>query len=406
MKSLVFIYVVLTSLWVNGQGVQTDSELLWEISGNGLKSKSYLFGSLHSNDKRLFKLSDSTFYAMSKAEMIVLETDIFSLFAKLDTRREEVTLLYDNSGNPYTGTDRASKTLYGDEDGMPQFLDAYFQEYCYNSNKKFYALETVEDQMDMLTDFVIPDADRVNFIATQLVQEKMIDLYLKGDINALDRIMRVNLSAYPGSYEQLIVERNLTMLKGIDSLIKQGSVFTAVGAGHLSGEQGLIQLLRKKGYKLRKVQATFSDQPIKEKEEVFSKRSYTYVDEEIGIVAKFPGKPLVEKSPDGTISLIYREFGQGNTYWLDILPRDENLSLQDQADIYIASPNASPYIYKKFEDETEMFEGISDAYPEGVHWVRVMQNDQYVLIMKSYGGNKFMNSNRPKNFFNNIWFQY
>jgi hypothetical protein len=183
-------------------------------------------------------------------------------------------------------------------------------------------------------------------------------------------------------------------------------VFCAVGAGHLSGEQGLIQLLRKKGYKLRKVSATFSDRPIKEKEEVFSKRSYTYVDEEIGIVAKFPGKPFVERSSDGTISLIYREFGQGNTYWLDIMPRDENLSLQDQADIYIASPNASPYSYKKFEDETEMFEGISDTYPEGVHWVRVMQNDQFVLIMKSYGGNKFMNSNRPKNFFNNIWFQY
>jgi uncharacterized protein YbaP (TraB family) len=406
MKDLAFLFVVLTSSLVTGQGMQTDSELLWDISGNGLKSKSYLYGSLHSNDKRLFKLSDSTYYAMAKASTIVLETDIFSLFAQLDTRKEEISLLYDNSGNPYTGTDRASKTLYGDEDGMPQFLDAYFQDYCYNSGKRFYALETVEDQMDILTDFIIPDVDRVNFVATQLVQEKMIDLYLKGDINALDRIMRVNLSAYPGSYEQLIVERNMIMLKGIDSLVKQGTVFCAVGAGHLSGEQGLIQLLRKKGYKLRKIQATYSDQTIKEKEEVFSKRSYTFVDEVTSIVAKFPGKPMVDKAPDGTISLIYREFGQGNTYWLDIMPRDENLSLQDLADIYIASPNASPYTYKKFEDETEMFEGISDTYPEGVHWVRVMQNEQYVLVMKCYGGNKFMNSNRPKNFFNKIWFQY
>jgi uncharacterized protein YbaP (TraB family) len=406
MKNLAFICFVLTSLMVNGQAPQNENELLWEISGNGLKVKSYLFGSLHSNDKRLFKLSDSTYYAMSKAGTIVLETDVFSLFSQLDTRKEEINLLYDNSGNPYTGNDRASKTLYGDEDGMPQFLDAYFQQYCYNSNKKFYALENVEDQIDMLTDFILPDADRVNFIATQLVQEKMIDLYLRGDISALDRIMRVNLSAYPGSYEQLIVERNAMMVNGIDSLIRQDGTFVAVGAGHLSGEQGLIQLLRKKGYKLRKVQATYGENPIKEKLEVLSKRSYTCVDEQTGIVAKFPGKPLVEKSPDGTISLVYREFGQGNTYWLDILPRDESLSLQDQAEIYIASPNASPYRYKKFEDDTEMFEGISDTYPEGVHWVRVMQNDQYVLIMKAYGGNKFMNSNRPKNFFNNIWFQY
>jgi uncharacterized protein YbaP (TraB family) len=391
---------------VIGQTMHADNELLWEISGNGMKSKSYLYGSLHSNDKRLFKLSDSTFFALNKADAIILETDIFSLFAQLDTRKEEISLLYDNAGNPYTGTDRASKTLYGDEDGMPQFLDAYFQEYCYNSGKKFYALETVEDQMDMLTDFIIPDADRINFVATQMVQEKMIDLYLKGDINALDRIMKVNLSAYPGSYDQLIVERNILMMKGIDSLIRQESVFCAVGAGHLSGDQGLIQLLRKRGFKLRKVQASYSDVPFKEKEEVKSKRTYTYVNEEVGLVAKFPGKPFEEKSADGTITLIYREYGQGNTYWLDILPVGDNLSLQDQADIYIASPNASPYTYQKFEDETELFEGISDTYPEGVHWVRVLQNDKYLLVMKAYGGNKFMNSNRPKNFFNNIWFQY
>lgn len=406
MRNLSLVFLILTSFVVNGQVMSTDNELLWEISGNGLKSKSYLYGSLHSNDKRLFKLSDSTYVAMANAKTIILETDIFSLFSKLDTRKEDVTLLYDYEGKPYTGTDRASKTLYGDEDGMPQFLDAYFQDYCYNSGKKFFALETVEEQMDMLTDFILPDADRINFVATQLVQEKMIDLYLKGDINALDRIMKVNLSAYPGSYEQLIVERNFVMLKGIDSLIKQGSVFCAVGAGHLSGDQGLIQLLRKKGYKLRKVQATFSDGVVAEKEEVKSKRSYTYLNEEIGLVAKFPGKPLEVNKSDGSKRLIYREYGQGNTYWLEIVPIDENLSLQDQADIFIASPNASPYTYKRFDDDTEMFEGISDAYPEGVHWVRVMQNDQYLLIMKAYGGNKFMNSNRPKNFFNNIWFQY
>jgi hypothetical protein len=218
--------------------------------------------------------------------------------------------------------------------------------------------------------------------------------------------MRINLSATPGSYEQVIVERNIIMLKGVDSLVKKGSIFCAVGAGHLPGDQGLIQLLRKKGYKLRRVQATIEQTPIKEKVEVKSKRNYVYVNEAIGVIANFPSKPFVEELADGTIRLIYREFGQGNTYWLEILPIDGNLSLKDLADIYIASPNASPYSYQRLDDDTELYEGISDAYPEGVHWVRVAQNDQYVLIMKAYGGNKFMNSNRPKNFFNNIWFEY
>lgn len=109
-----------------GQTIQRENELLWEISGNGLKSKSYLYGSLHSNDKRLFRLSDSTYYALEKSSAIVLETDVFSLFDEWDTRQEEVKILFDNKGNPYTSSNEPSKTLYGNEDGMPQFLDAYF----------------------------------------------------------------------------------------------------------------------------------------------------------------------------------------------------------------------------------------------------------------------------------------
>ncbi|MEY3438098.1 MAG: hypothetical protein RL265_683, partial [Bacteroidota bacterium] len=44
-------------------------------------------------------------------------------------------------------------------------------------------------------------------------------------------------------------------------------------------------------------------------------------------------------------------------------------------------------------------------YTEGIHWVRVIQNDKYLLILKAYGGNKFMHSNRPNVFFSKIWFE-
>ena len=125
------------------QFIEPENELLWEISGNGLKTKSYLYGSLHSNDKRLFRFSDSVYVALNRAEAVVLETDIFSLFEDWDTRKEEIKVLYDNKGMPYTGSNKATKTLYGNEDGMPQFLDAYFLEYCYNAQKRFFPLERV-----------------------------------------------------------------------------------------------------------------------------------------------------------------------------------------------------------------------------------------------------------------------
>lgn len=405
MRTISTLYLIFAFAFCFAQEVEVKNELLWEISGNGLKEKSYLYGSLHSNDKRLFRFADSVYVALDNSKAVVLETDIFSLFGKLDTRRNESTLLYDNMGNPYTGSDRASKTVYGDEDGMPQFLDAYFQEYCYNSEKQFYALETVESQMGMFNGIVRSDVNHLGFLAAEVVQERLIELYLKGDISGLDRVMKVNLSAYEGAYQKLIIDRNVEMLKGIDSLLKQGSSFCAVGAGHLSGDNGLINLLRKKGYKVRNVQAVYSEQVFSEKANVRSKRSYTVEDKEANLIIMFPGKPL-ETSDDLGRKLIYSEFGQGNTYEVRIVPNDPELTLYDQANIHIASPGAAPFKCRIQDDETEICEGISDAYPEGVHWVRIMQNDNYLIVMKAYGGNKFMNSNRPSNFFNKVWFEY
>ncbi|MFN5909887.1 MAG: TraB/GumN family protein [Bacteroidota bacterium] len=405
MRRTAILLILLYPAYAFLQVTEEKNELLWEITGNGLKNKSYLYGSLHANDKRLFVMQDSVYVALDRCSAIALETDIFSLFRKLDTRKEEVDLLFDIDGRPYTGSGRASRTMYGDENGMPQFLDAWFQDYCLKAGKDFYALESVEDQLNVLTDVVMPDAERINYVASQLVQEKMIELYLDGDIKALDKVMKVNLSVYPGSYEQIIVERNYKMTDGIDSLLRSEALFCVVGAGHLAGDEGVISLLRKKGYRVRNVEAVYTEVPIAEKEKVRSLRNYKYTNEAIGIMANFPGKPDVDVRSDGHFSLLYREFGQGNTYALDVFPKSEELTLKDLADIYIPSPSASNYAYKLLEDGTELYEGIADAYPEGYQWVRVMQNEHYHIVIKAYGGNKFMNSNRPQQFFNNVWFE-
>ena len=77
MLKYLFILFALPSF---AQDSQKDYQLLWEISGNGLELNSYLFGSLHSNDKRLFNLTDSTYFALNNVNTISLETDMFSLF--------------------------------------------------------------------------------------------------------------------------------------------------------------------------------------------------------------------------------------------------------------------------------------------------------------------------------------
>jgi uncharacterized protein YbaP (TraB family) len=405
LNKLLFCVLINCSGNLLGQAVQPENELLWEISGNGLKTKSYLYGSLHSNDKRIFNFSDSTYFALNKVESIVLETDLFSLFEEWDTRQDDVRLLIDNKGKPYTGSDEPTKTIYGDEDGMPQFLDAYFLDYCYNAEKKFYPLEQVKDQLQMLNDWGQTENRRLGLNPQLLSQEKLIDFYVKGDISSLDRLMKANLSFNPGMHDDIIISRNQTMAIGLDTLIRKQSVFCAVGAGHLAGELGMINLLRSKGYKLRRVLATFSEQPTKEKQAVRSKRSYTIYDDTAGLLAVFPGKPKELKIWDNHPYLIYREMGQGNTYSIELVPIDGTLSLLNQGEIYIAGPDETTSSHYFLDDGTEVCEGLSDTYPEGPHWIRLIQSDQYLVIMKAYGGNKFMNSNRPKLFFSKVGFE-
>lgn len=403
---LIFLFTLISFSILGQQFIPTNKELLWEISGSTKGSKSYLFGTIHSNDKRVFAFSDSLYIALNNSEMIVLETDITELFEKLDTRKFIPSTLYDKYGRPYTGTNEASKTFYGSENGMPQFLDAYFETYCYNAKKSFFPLESLDDQMSFINDFPINERDVINSELMNLTQEKLMELYLNGDLDALNRFVKANLSVRENAYENLIVKRNYKMATTLDSLLKtKKNLFCAVGSGHLAGSDGLIRLLRSKGYRLRPIAWTVSEVSQKAKTEVKSKNEYVYFHKDSRLVAKFPGKPFEKMNQDKSITLKYRDLGQGNTYQIDIQPMDSILTLEEIASIYIASPTNSPYRKIILDDGTETFEGISDTYPEGLNWVRVMFGMNYFAVIKTYGGNKFMHSNRPKHFFNQVWFE-
>ena len=404
MKLIGFLLFFLICFCGEAQIVKPDNELLWEITRPGSKTKSYLFGTLHSNDKRIFQLADSVYFALDNSTCIVLETDIFKFFKQLSIRDESNILLYDNQGNPYTGSNEASATYYGDENGMPQFLDAYFQQYGALSNKKFLPLESNNSQLDYIKD--LPTSQN-NLIVPKWKRdlEGLTELYLNGELYFLDRFIRKNMSDEPGLYASIIERRNVAMSIRLDSCLKTEKVFCAVGAGHLFGFLGIIQLLRNKGYQLRCVPAIYSEMAIQEKINVQSLKRYELRLPEQGLLVTFPGKPEVTSAEDGNIQAIYKELGQGNTYEIETFPFDQTLSFEQYAAIYIASPPNTKYRYGELEDGTIFYEGISDVYPEGLHWIRILTNGQNVLIAKAFGGNKFMNSKRSQLFFDKIVFE-
>ena len=78
--------------------------------------------------------------------------------------------------------------------------------------------------------------------------------------------------------------------------------------------------------------------------------------------------------------------------------------MEDLADQYIASPPESQTKKVELDNGVVAYEGIADSYPEGLYWTRVMMNDRHFMVIKAYGGNKFMNSRRAQYFFDKVWF--
>lgn len=405
MRCLFPFVFILVSFSVCAQIIEPEKELLWEISQPKSATKSYLFGTLHANDRALFNLSDSTYIAFDQAQNIVLETDIYQLFSAMDTRKTLPETRIDNQGKSYTTFALNSKTLYGSEDGMPQFLDAYFQVLALQLGKKTIALEKLEDQFALSNEFKLSERRMIDNQINLFTQEKLLELYLRGDLDALQRFMKSYLSVQDSLYQEVIIKRNYQMRDTLLHLLKTSpSFFCAVGAGHLGGEEGILQLLRAKGYKVRPVLWSISPTPPPSKRLLKKPTEYIQTEPISGLVAKFPGKPLVENLPDSTLRLIYRELGQGNTYEIIIHPKDPQLSPEEIASIYINPPEAGRITKKILDDGSTVFEGLSDTYPEGLNCVQIQFGANHFAVIKCYGGHKFIHSNRPQSFFEKVWF--
>ena len=388
------------------QTIDTAHELLWEISGNGIQT-SYLFGTMHTNDRRVYNLSDSTYVALDQAEIIACEVDIFSAFEDLGPLTETIDLNYDKYGNPFTSSSRASKRVYGDEDGMPQPLDAYFQQFSSNAGKLFEPLESIESQINVVKDFSLtPDWKGIHLDAIMYDEVILLNKYIAGDISVLDEMMKNSMSGFPGLYEAMIVDRNKTMSHKLDSLMHIKSVFCAIGAGHLAGSRGVIKCLEHKGYHVRKVLASYSEDSDISRS-VRSYRSTIYENDSIHFGAVFPGQPQeVHRLFDGDdllLRLIYRDLGQGNTYEVEVYLRKDDLPLDQLAKMHIPSPRESTIEKIVLEDTLDAYQGIGHSYTDGTHWVRVMASGEKFLVIKASGGNKFMNSPRPFRFFDAVW---
>ncbi|HOH55269.1 MAG TPA: TraB/GumN family protein [Paludibacteraceae bacterium] len=273
----------------------TDAQLLWKISGHGLKKPSYLFGTHHLVPLAFLDSIPGLYKAFNASETVVGEMavnniDATSKIQKAAIMPAHLTIKDLLDEKQYQCVDSALKsvlrfglnemsvlnptiilTLYQAElyKKMISYTDetaadSYFQIVAEEKGKNIIGLETLDKQMEIL--FGNGSLKRqAEILASSVLQTDsmmqeivlMNSLYKKGDLQGLYSLSKRKNSAADmtdDEYIKLVDERNFEWLKQLPQLMKNSSCFIAVGALHLAGENGLVEQLRKMGYKVKPIE--------------------------------------------------------------------------------------------------------------------------------------------------------
>ncbi len=257
---------------------QEKNSLLWEISGNGLEHSSYLYGTMHVSKKIAFRLDDVFYDALNNSDIIALESDPNTwleedgIAANKNIRNRfpikgfyKYPFVMKNPKKEMIGAyisfeDRLINNILYRTNPMSQdfeeetYLDMFIYQAGKKYNKPIVALEDLEESSALVGRAGL---NAMRKKPAEWLQKKMQEedpmlllqnAYRERNINLLDSI---DQGMYTEHYlKNMLYVRNENMVRKLDSLMHLGKVFTGIGAAHLPGKQGVITLLRKKGYKV------------------------------------------------------------------------------------------------------------------------------------------------------------
>ncbi len=249
--------------------------LLWRISGNGLVKPSYLYGTMHLTDKRLFYFGDSLYKAIEQVEGFAIEinpdelsTQLINSFSKEDNsgylkyavdkeRYERIKKKLEKKygfktdqltrRQAYLSRNEWMKDLKKPDD-VYTFMDAWLYNIARQLGKWTGGIEDLEDQLRLI------ENEEANFSFEELLINKkemqgglnqMIEMYLSQDLQAIYDFFNTNAQ---NKKDEWLTKRNIKMAHRMDSLLRFRTHFFAIGAAHLPGDSGVIKLLLKKGF--------------------------------------------------------------------------------------------------------------------------------------------------------------
>lgn len=282
-------------LRAEADAVPNGKAIFWKIEKDG-KPASWLLGTMHVTDPRVVAMPDGARKAFDEAATVVVESDEIA-----DEKKAGVTILARPDLTMFT--DGKSITDFLDKDdtetlaeglkgrglslaavarmkpwmiasfvALPAceitrktagaaFLDQKLAKDALAEGKTLKGLETLIEQISALDSLPIEPQIQglVQTVALgdtlQDVIETMSQLYLAGDVGMIMPMMRAaapleegEVDSYADFEQRIIIDRNHTMATRAAPILADGNVFMAVGALHLPGAEGVVELLRKEGF--------------------------------------------------------------------------------------------------------------------------------------------------------------
>lgn len=263
----------------NAQTQVDNTSLLWEVSGNGLTKPSYLFGTVHMICEKDFVMKSKVENAFSKADKLVLEINMsdpneLSQMQQMAMGKEPLskklsktqlakleTILKREVGMSVSQVDNFTMQTILSLLAMKSFgcdnLKFYEMEFVTKAKQKqlpILGFEKVSEQMEYLSKS-FNDDELLNHLEknNKELTAKLVSIYLKEDVNALYEFTTNKELMSEESAKWMLKYRNENWIKKMPEMMRKESAFFAVGAAHLGGETGVINLLRNAGYTVKSI---------------------------------------------------------------------------------------------------------------------------------------------------------
>jgi uncharacterized protein len=262
-----------------------EKSFLWKVRSE--KNSIYILGSIHFFKRENYPLKKSIEQAVDAVSKLVLEIDLQSATAEKTQQvtlekglfRDGTTLQQNVDKETYELAERRARELGIDLRAMTRLkpwlvaltlttmklqklgfdpnygVDRYLMERAKRSGKSTGGLESLEFQIGLLDELSKRDQEMMlRETLKELDQldkgvEQLVQFWMKGEVGAVEEWLLAGMREYPDVYAKVIVERNRRWLPQIEKMIAQGeNAMVIVGAAHLVGREGVIELLKQLGY--------------------------------------------------------------------------------------------------------------------------------------------------------------